>query len=119
VRVLGRRLALIAGLTVGDYLLWNWSLDKNHGALALLSGLTLPPLTIALVWVLVLLVARLVARYPSWHAERLANQPRGAARGRSRYAASRRREPVTGARRREDPTTAARRGGASSDKIAA
>jgi hypothetical protein len=56
-----RPLATVCGLTVGDYLLWNWSLNANHAVLALVSGLTLPPLAIAFVWLLVLTLARLVA----------------------------------------------------------
>ncbi|HEX3433480.1 MAG TPA: hypothetical protein VHT25_05400 [Solirubrobacteraceae bacterium] len=57
-----RPLATVTGLTIGDYLLWNWSLNANHDVLALVSGLTLPPLTIACVWLLVLTAARLIAR---------------------------------------------------------
>jgi hypothetical protein len=57
-----RPLAIVSGLTIGDYLLWNWSLNANHDVLALVSGLTLPPMTIALVWLLALTVARLIAR---------------------------------------------------------
>jgi hypothetical protein len=102
--VLGRRLVLVSGLIVGDYLLWNWSLNHNHGALALFSGLTLPPLAIALVWLLVLVAAKLLARYPEWHNARASARP---------PARSRRRHPAV-SRSREDVTAAAR-----SDKIAA
>jgi hypothetical protein len=56
-----RPLATVCGLTIGDYLLWNWSLNANHDVLALVSGLTLPPLAIAFVWLLVLTLARLIA----------------------------------------------------------
>ena len=42
-----RPLVFVSGLTLGDYLLWNWSLNHNHDALALVSGLTLPPLAVA------------------------------------------------------------------------
>ncbi len=115
--MLGRRLALVSGLTVGDYLLWNWSLNNNHGALALVSGLTLPPLTIALAWLLVLLVARLVARYPAWHSARAARTTRIT---RASAAASRRRAHAAAlARSHEEPAAAVRQAGASSDKIAA
>jgi hypothetical protein len=55
-----RPLAIVSGLTIGDYLLWNWSLNGNHDVLALVSGLTLPPLTIALLWLIALTVARLL-----------------------------------------------------------
>jgi hypothetical protein len=57
-----RPLALVSGLTLGDYLLWNWSLNSNHDALALVSGLSLPPLAVACVWLIALNVARLLAR---------------------------------------------------------
>ena len=59
-----RPLVLVSGLTLGDYLLWNWSLNSNHYVLALVAGLTLPPLAIACLWLLALNVARLIARYP-------------------------------------------------------
>jgi hypothetical protein len=57
-----RPLAIVTGLTIGDYLLWNWSLNANHDVLALVSGLTLPPLTIAFLWLVALTTARLIAR---------------------------------------------------------
>ncbi|HEY2570100.1 MAG TPA: hypothetical protein VGI27_01440 [Solirubrobacteraceae bacterium] len=57
-----RPLATVTGLTIGDYLLWNWSLNANHDVLALVSGLTLPPLTIAFLWLVALTIARLLAR---------------------------------------------------------
>jgi hypothetical protein len=57
-----RPLVLVSGLTVGDYLLWNWSLAGNHDVVALVSGLTLPPLAVACLWLLALSVARLIAR---------------------------------------------------------
>jgi cytoskeletal protein RodZ len=53
-------------LTVGDYLLWNWSLQGGHDVTALVSGLTLPPLVIALIWLGALNLARLLA----WTARR-------------------------------------------------
>ena len=40
------------GSPLGDYLLWNWSLNGNHDVLALVSGLTLPPLALACLWLL-------------------------------------------------------------------
>jgi hypothetical protein len=57
-----RPLALLSGLTLGDYLLWNWSLSGNRDVLALVSGLTLPPVALACLWLLALNVARLMAR---------------------------------------------------------
>jgi hypothetical protein len=57
-----RPLAIVSGLTIGDYLLWNWSLNGSHDVLALVSGLTLPPLTAAFVWLIAVTGARLLAR---------------------------------------------------------
>lgn len=56
-----RPLVFVSGLTLGDYLLWNWSLNNNHDALALVSGVTLPPLGVACLWLLVLGVMRMIA----------------------------------------------------------
>jgi hypothetical protein len=53
-----RPLALVSVLAGADYLLWNWSLQGSHDVLALISGLTLPPLALALIWLLGLNVAR-------------------------------------------------------------
>ncbi|HEY4429137.1 MAG TPA: hypothetical protein VGN08_13120 [Solirubrobacteraceae bacterium] len=58
-----RPLVLVSGLTVGDYLLWNWSLNGNHDVLVLVSGLTLPPLAVACLWLIAMSGARLLARY--------------------------------------------------------
>lgn len=57
-----RPLALVSGLTVGDYLLWNWSLTNGHDVLALIAGLTLLPLGAAWVLLLTLSLGRLLAR---------------------------------------------------------
>ena len=57
-----RPLVFVTGLTVADYLLWNWSLGGNHEVIALVSGLTLPPLALATLWLLALALGRLVAR---------------------------------------------------------
>jgi hypothetical protein len=46
-----RPLVFVSGLTVGDYLLWNWSLNGSHDVVALVSGL------------LALSVGRRLARY--------------------------------------------------------
>jgi len=54
-------LALVSVLAGCDYLLWNWSLQGSHDVLALISGLTLPPLAIALIWLLGLNAARALA----------------------------------------------------------
>jgi hypothetical protein len=54
-------LVIVVVLALGDYLLWNWSLSANHDVLALVSGMTLVPLLIALAWLLVVALARLIA----------------------------------------------------------
>jgi hypothetical protein len=56
-----RPLALVSVLAVGDYLLWNWSLNGAHDVLALVSGLTLPPLAIACIWLVALTLTRMLA----------------------------------------------------------
>ncbi len=56
-----RPLVFVSGLTFGDYLLWNWSLNSNHAVLELVSGLTLPPLAVVWLWLVVLTLARLIA----------------------------------------------------------
>ncbi len=56
-----RPLALVSVLAIGDYLLWNWSLNGNHDVPALVSGLTLPPLAIAFIWLFALSAMRLLA----------------------------------------------------------
>jgi hypothetical protein len=53
----------VLALTVGDYLLWNWSLSANHEALALISGLTLPPLALVSLWIIAVNAMRLVAAF--------------------------------------------------------
>jgi hypothetical protein len=56
-----RPLVVVVVLAGGDYLLWNWSLSHNHDILALVAGMTLPPLLIALVWLVVVGSGRLIA----------------------------------------------------------
>jgi hypothetical protein len=53
--------AFVCGLTAGDYLLWIWSSSGNHAALALVSGLTLPPLAAVCLCLLALTLVRLIA----------------------------------------------------------
>ena len=52
-RPLRRPLAIVSLLALADYLLWNWSLGGSHDILALVAGLTLVPLLIAVAWLLV------------------------------------------------------------------
>ena len=66
-----RPLVLVSGLTFGDYLLWHWSLNGNHEVIALISGLTLVPLAVTLIWLLVVSVGRVLMgrqRTPRSHA---------------------------------------------------
>ena len=53
----------VLALTVGDYLLWNWSLSANHEALALVAGLTLPPLVLVSLWMIAVGAMRLVGAF--------------------------------------------------------
>jgi hypothetical protein len=106
-----RPLVLVSGLTVGDYLLWNWSLNGNHGVLALISGVSLPPLAVACLWLLAISVARLIARsasLPIRHAKRRALAP-----GR------RSRKATAGGLPLEEPPTSTTKAGSSSRKLAA
>ncbi|HYM54547.1 MAG TPA: hypothetical protein VES97_04240 [Solirubrobacteraceae bacterium] len=100
-----RPLVFVSGLTLGDYLLWNWSLNSNHDVLALVSGLTLPPLAVACLWLLVLSAARLIAL--------ITRRPgaRGTATGRAR-------KPNTAGPPLEEPAPAPA-AGRSSGKLAA
>jgi len=68
-------LALVSGLVFGDYMLWNWSLGGNHTVVALVSGLTLPPLAVAFLWLLALNLARLLASATMRSARSRAGEP--------------------------------------------
>jgi hypothetical protein len=59
--VSARPLVFVGALTTGDVLLWNWSLSSGHYMLALVSGLTLPPLAAACVLLIVLTAARVAS----------------------------------------------------------
>lgn len=56
-----RSLAVVGVLALGDYMLWNWSVGANHDVIALVAGVTLIPLLIALAWLVVVAAARLLA----------------------------------------------------------
>jgi hypothetical protein len=56
-----RRLALLGAVTLGDYLLWNWSLAGNHDVLAIAAGLSLLPLIFACLWLLGMSVLHLIS----------------------------------------------------------
>ncbi len=56
-----RSLAVVGVLALGDYMLWNWSVGANHDVIALVAGVTLIPLLIALAWLVVVAIARFLA----------------------------------------------------------
>jgi hypothetical protein len=93
-----RPLVSVSAITLVDYLLWNWSLKGDHGVLALIAGLTLPPLVLACLWLLTLSIAHLIAdaaRTPSFTRERIARARRS---GRARAAARARMQAAGGVR---------------------
>jgi hypothetical protein len=108
-----RPLVFVSGLTVGDYLLWNWSLGGNHGVLALVSGLTLPPLAVACVWLLVLNLARLLMSQPERRAVRSSR------RARTRRTLRGRPDPAARSRGLGEPSSSTAPAGRSSSKLAA
>jgi hypothetical protein len=79
-------------LAVGDYGLWKWSLAGNHQVLAVVFGLTLPPLALAFVWLLAVNAWRLLSELAYRRRDREA-LPRSA-----RTANTRRRRPRAPAR---------------------
>ena len=62
VSVSRRPLVTVPALTLGDLLLWHWSLTAPHTVLAIVAGLTLPPLLVASMWLVGLAFVRLLAR---------------------------------------------------------
>jgi len=102
-----RPLVFVSGLTLGDYVLWNWSLNHNHDVLALISGLTLPPLAVACVWLLVLTAMRLLARFGRRSARAgVGSTARGTTQGTAASAGSARSPRPAGAAPEEAPTAA-------------
>jgi hypothetical protein len=55
-----RALVLLLALTMGDYLLWDWSIADGHDILSLVAGLTLIPLATVSLGQLVLTCGRLL-----------------------------------------------------------
>ena len=114
-----RPLVFVSGLTVADYLLWNWSLNSNHDVLALVSGLTLPPLAVAGLWLLSLTLARLIAHTARRPARRASRRAVGAGR-RTRRTERRQRHAAGSGSTLEEPAAAATTAsGTSSRKLAA
>jgi hypothetical protein len=119
-----RPLLLVAALAGGDYLLWTWSSDGGSATVALISGLALAPLILALIWLVSVTVGRALigraggreASSKSWHAK--------GRRGAARLSAGRRRQLAQARRLSEEgwepgegtPAGSERR---SSEKIAA
>ncbi|MHB1539534.1 MAG: hypothetical protein ACYCUM_14525 [Solirubrobacteraceae bacterium] len=63
-------LAFVTVLAASDYLLWNSSSEGNGAMLAVISGLALVPLLLALLWlVLLTLVRAFIVRTPSSRAQ--------------------------------------------------
>jgi hypothetical protein len=109
-----RRPVFVLGLTVGDYLLWNWSLNGNHDVIALISGLTLPPLALVSFWLVAVTSAELAGMLT-----RRRRTARATSRDAARRSHSRSRRAPAGAL--EDSPPAARTASAEADsrKIAA
>jgi hypothetical protein len=76
-----RSLAVVGVLALGDYMLWNWSVGASHDVVALVAGVALIPLLIALAWLVVVAVARLLAH--------VAQRPRASGAGARAAAAGR------------------------------
>ncbi|MHB1810755.1 MAG: hypothetical protein ACYCU0_15885 [Solirubrobacteraceae bacterium] len=57
-------LPLVTALAICDYLLWNWSSEGKSAVIALISGLALAPLLLALTWLVLLTLARLILLRP-------------------------------------------------------
>jgi hypothetical protein len=87
-----RPLVFVLGLTVGDYLVWNWSLNGNHDVLALASGLTLPPLALASLWLLAVAGARLLSALARGRARAVRRRPPSS----GGYAEQHERGPIVG-----------------------
>ena len=119
-----RPLVPVLGLVIGDYLLWSWSLNGNHDVIALVSGLSLPPLVVAFLWLLTLSTANLIAanfRRPSARASRAGRTGRASAGGARRRRRLHRGRPTTanGAAAAADPHAANAQARADSRKLAA
>jgi hypothetical protein len=129
---------VILGLAAVDYLAWNWSLAHGPELLALICGLALAPLLIALAWLLAVGSARFLAdRFGRGRASGLrrgrapgAGEPAAAVRAtpglprRRRMAAGMRGTIRSGVRPRvpyaaEGAGRTKKRGASSADKIAA
>jgi hypothetical protein len=75
-----RPLVFVLALTAGDYLVWNWSLNGNHDVIALASGLSLPPLALASLWLLAVAAMRLLGA-AAWRPTAVSTAQRRRSRG--------------------------------------
>jgi hypothetical protein len=81
----------VLGLTGADYLLWSWSLTHGPQTMALVCGLALVPLLLALVWMLVVRLLRLLGH--------LRHTPTLSSRHRTARRVPGQREPIRQSRR--------------------
>jgi integral membrane sensor domain MASE1 len=42
--------AVVVLLVFGDWVVWNWAIGADHGTIALISGMAMAPLVVALAW---------------------------------------------------------------------
>jgi hypothetical protein len=106
-----RPLVFVIGLTLGDYVLWKWSLN-GHDVISEIAGLTLPVLGAACLWLLVVNGMRLLAHHTSAPVRRARRRPRGSQQA-AAGAAVGAHTAASGTRKRD------RAAGTSQDKLAA
>jgi hypothetical protein len=107
-RVRSKALALLLPLTLGDYLLWNWSVGGSHDVVALASGMTLLPLAVVSLGLLGLTALRALAhglRRSSTMARSVQQPSRRAHARRSSTGATERSPSATGAHGRGSQPT--------------
>jgi len=75
-----KTLPILFALALLDIALWHWSLGGGHRALALLAGVTLPPLSAAVAWLAFVSAARLLAKGARRPAARLRTRTGASAR---------------------------------------
>jgi hypothetical protein len=77
-------LAVVFALVAIDYVVWNWAIGANHEILALIAGLAMAPLAIALAWLAALALGSgalvLARRFAQQLASRLGARPAGSTR---------------------------------------
>jgi len=93
-------------IIVGDYLLWNWSLGGNHEVLALVAGLTLPPLAAFWLWMCACAMWRALVSSTERRTQRADHGIRRERLGTGVRARARRSHARQATASREDPATA-------------